>query len=69
MHASGAGKPVHYEVTVKTGSNLYHSSMKMDVYVIFVGLSGKTDRVFLDGAQKKFERGTESFQVCWSLCL
>lgn len=59
-----AGKPVQYEVFVKTGDVRY-AGTDANVYIIFIGTNGKTSKLFLDDSKNNFERGmTECFKVC-----
>ena len=64
MMACFTGKPVQYEVIVKTGDVRY-AGTDANVYVIFVGADGKSGKMFMDDSSNNFERGmTESFKVC-----
>ena len=55
---------MQYEVFVKTGDVRY-AGTDANVYIIFIGTSGKTSKLFLDDSKNNFERGmTECFKVC-----
>ncbi|XP_076463551.1 lipoxygenase homology domain-containing protein 1-like [Babylonia areolata] len=58
-----SGKPVQYEVIVKTGDVRY-AGTDANVYIIFMGSSGKSTKMFMDDSSNNFERGmTESFKL------
>ena len=58
-----SGKPVRYQVTVRTGDVRY-AGTDANVYVIVHGSKGKTKKLFMDDARDNFERGaTEVFEV------
>ncbi|KAL8610436.1 hypothetical protein ACOMHN_035153 [Nucella lapillus] len=58
-----SGKPVQYEVIAKTGDVRY-AGTDANVYIIFVGTSGKSPKMFLDDSSNNFERDMmESFKL------
>ncbi|XP_005090790.1 lipoxygenase homology domain-containing protein 1 isoform X2 [Aplysia californica] len=57
------GKPVSYQVTVRTGDVRY-AGTDANVYIIIHGKKGKTKKLFMDDTRDNFERGqTEVFEV------
>lgn len=63
MSFISVGKLVQYHVTVKTG-DIRYAGTDANVYIIFVGTSGKTKKLFMDDSRNNFERGAlEQFEV------
>ncbi|GFN94528.1 lipoxygenase-like protein domain-containing protein 1 [Plakobranchus ocellatus] len=57
------GKPVSYQVTVRTGDVRY-AGTDANVYIVIQGTKGKTKKLFMDDARNNFERGmTEVFEL------
>lgn len=57
------GKPVSYQVTVRTGDVRY-AGTDANVYIIIQGTKGKTKKLFMDDSRNNFERGmTEVFEL------
>ncbi|KAK3786274.1 hypothetical protein RRG08_002018 [Elysia crispata] len=57
------GKPVSYQVTVRTG-DIRYAGTDANVYIIIQGTKGKTKKLFMDDARNNFERGmTEVFEL------
>ncbi|XP_076443096.1 uncharacterized protein LOC143281715 [Babylonia areolata] len=58
-----AGKPVQYEVIVKTG-DMHRAGTTANVYIALSGTAGKTGKMFLSDSSNNFERSkTESFKL------
>ncbi|XP_025105054.1 lipoxygenase homology domain-containing protein 1-like isoform X1 [Pomacea canaliculata] len=60
---SQPGNFVQYHVTVKTG-DIRYAGTDANVYIIFVGTSGKTKKLIMDDSRNNFERGAlEQFKL------